>query len=114
MATIKKHGPRNKVASPATGMALPDQTFSAVLLRDAIEGRTIQNKTKNKLRKVLFQFDKDKTTVIAPDDFYRILMEEGVELSDKVKARINKLFVNLKDNSLAYTTVLKALAFSSE
>jgi len=51
---------------------------------------------------------------MAPDDFYRILTEEGIDLSDKVKARINKLFVNLKDNSLTYTTVLKALAFSSD
>ena len=58
MATIKKHGPRHKAASPATGMALPDQTISTVLLKDAIEGRTIQNKTKNRLRKALFQFDK--------------------------------------------------------
>ena len=58
MATIKKHGPRHKAASPATGMALPDQTFSAVLLKDAIEDRTKQNNTKNRLRKALFQFDK--------------------------------------------------------
>ena len=59
-----------------------------------------------------FLFAVEKKTVMAPDDFYRILKEEGAELSDKLKARITKLFVNLKDNELSYTTVLKALTFS--
>ena len=49
---------------------------------------------------------------MSPDDFFRILKEEGLDLSDKEKTRINKLFANLKDNTLSYTTVMKALAYS--
>ena len=59
MASIKKHGPR-KITGPTTGMhgKLPDQTGSQVLLQDMIETRAWQNRMKNNLRKVLFQFDK--------------------------------------------------------
>ena len=57
MASNKKHGLR-KVIGPTSGKNLPDQTGNAVFLKDMIEGRTMQNKMKNKLRKVLFQFDK--------------------------------------------------------
>ena len=46
------------VINPTTGMNLPDQTGPQVLLQDMIETRTWQNKMKNNLRKVLFQFDK--------------------------------------------------------
>ena len=46
------------------------------------------------------------------EDFYRILKEEGLELSDKEKTKINKLFANIKENTLPYMTVLKALNYS--
>ena len=54
----------------------------------------------------------EKKTVMSCEDYYRILKEEGLELSDKEKAKINKLYVNLKENTLPYQTVLKALMYS--
>jgi len=38
--------------------------------------------------------------------------EGGVELSEEQKARIKKLFGNMKEGSLPYSTVLKGLDFS--
>ena len=56
----------------------------------------------------------DKQGVLQVDDFYRILQEEGpINLKDAQKARIKKLFVNLKDNTLPYSTVLKSLEFNT-
>lgn len=46
------------------------------------------------------------------EDFYRILEGENLQLSDKEKRRINKLFANIKDNTLSYQTVLKAIMWS--
>ena len=54
----------------------------------------------------------EKKTVMSCEDFYRILKEEGLELNDKEKAKIYKLFANIKENTLPYQTVLKALVFS--
>ena len=54
----------------------------------------------------------EKKTVMLCADFYRILKEEGLEFSDKEKNKINKLFANLKENTLPYQTVLKALFYS--
>ena len=46
------------------------------------------------------------------EDFYRLMKEEGaVQLNEAQKARIKKLFVNLKDLTLPYSTVLKSLEF---
>ena len=50
---------------------------------------------------------------MASEQFYRLLKEEGpLALSDVQKNRIKKLFLNLKDNTLPYSTVLKSLEFS--
>ena len=47
------------------------------------------------------------------EQFYRLLKEEGpIALSDVQKNRIKKLFINLKDSTLPYSTVLKSLEFS--
>ena len=55
----------------------------------------------------------DKQGIMPVDDFYRLLKEEGpLPLSDAQKARIKKLFVTLKNNTLPYSTVLKSLEFS--
>lgn len=46
------------------------------------------------------------------EEFYRLLREESaVILNEAEKARIKKLFVNLKDGTLPYSTVLKCLDF---
>jgi len=54
----------------------------------------------------------DKQGVLPVEEFYTILSQEGpLKLSDLQKARIKKLFVNIKDNNLPYSTVLKSLDF---
>ena len=45
------------------------------------------------------------------DDFYRILEEGSISLSDKEKAKIGKLYENIKERTLPYMTVLKALSY---
>ena len=43
------------------------------------------------------------------------MSEEGpLKLSDAQKGRIRKLFVNIKDGTLPYSTVLKSLEFSGD
>ena len=50
---------------------------------------------------------------MSSEQFYRLLKEEGpLVLSEVQKTRIKKLFVNLKDSTLPYSTVLKSLEFS--
>ena len=116
---------------------IPDQTRNCLLLKEIIELRAIQNSIKNKLRKVLFAADtsksllssgqlwafifsilfltpssSDKQGVLPVEEFYTILSQEGpLKLSDLQKTRIKKLFVNIKDNNLSYSTVLKSLEF---
>ena len=45
------------------------------------------------------------------EDFYRILAEGNINLSEKEKTKINKLYVNIKEKTLPYMTVLKALSY---
>ena len=46
------------------------------------------------------------------EEFYKLLAEEGpIALNGSEKQRIKKLFINLKDNTLPYSTVLKSLEF---
>ena len=55
----------------------------------------------------------EKTTVLPAEEFYRLLKEEGaITLSEAQKTRIKKLFMNIKDNTLPYSTVLKCLDYS--
>ena len=62
--------------------------------------------------KFLFITAIDKQGVLQVEDFYKLLREEGpINLSDAQKQRIKKLFINLKDNTLPYSTVLKSLEF---
>lgn len=57
----------------------------------------------------------EKQGVMPSEQFYQLLKDEGpIVLSDVQKSRIKKLFINLKDNSLPYSTVLKSLEFSGE
>ena len=45
------------------------------------------------------------------EDFYRILADGNINLSDKEKTKINKLYENMKEKTLPYMTVLKALTY---
>ena len=55
----------------------------------------------------------EKKTVLPAEEFYRLLKEEGaITLSEAQKTRIKKLFMNIKDNTLPYSTVLKCLDYS--
>ena len=48
------------------------------------------------------------------DVFYQLLKDEGpLQLNDAQKQRIKKLYVNIKDNTLPYSTVLKSLEFDA-
>ena len=54
----------------------------------------------------------DKQCVLPAEEFYRLLKEEGaIDLSDGQKTKIKKLFQNIKDGTLPYTTVLKCLDY---
>ena len=47
------------------------------------------------------------------EEFYRLLKEEGaITLSEVQKTRIKKLFMNIKDGTLPYSTVLKCLDYA--
>ena len=55
----------------------------------------------------------EKKTVMPAEEFYRLLKEEGaITLSEVQKTRIKKLFMNIKDGTLPYSTVLKCLDYA--
>ena len=45
------------------------------------------------------------------EDFYRILADGNINFSEKEKTKINKLYENMKEKTLPYMTVLKALTY---
>ena len=57
----------------------------------------------------------DKQNVMDVEEFYRMIKEEGqIDLSQAQKNRIRKIYINIKDNTLPYSTVLKNLEYSGE
>jgi len=53
--------------------------------------------------------------VLPAEEFYKLLREEGpINLNEAQKRRIKKLYLNIKEGTLPYSTVLKCLDYEKD